>query len=230
MTTFRVWTASRLALGSAFFSLAINLGLIAWLGFISPAVLPERVEPPRAIELSFARQRQPAAPSRTRIEILKRRDLAGHQLRSNGPKTVDTNPAPQQVGGDGGRSNGSGASPGVSAGGALSTALRARLGCQHADFLHLSPGERERCAERAAQGSRGTEIDVLAGIAPEKRAVFDAQVKADSEPQHMAGVFCAIRFGVKGTSTLKVLEAKQVGKLPCFIAGPKATVIEDHAP
>lgn len=112
--------------------------------------------------------------------------------------------------------------------GALSSALRARLGCLHADFLGLSSEERQHCVQVQAQGALGQEVDVLAHIDPEKRALFDAQARADSGPQHMAGFFCAIRFGAKGTSTLKLVEAKRLGRLPCFIAGPKATVIEDH--
>jgi hypothetical protein len=45
----------------------------------------------------------------------------------------------------------------------------------------------------------------------------------------MAGVFCMIRFGAGGVSQIKMVEARKLCRLPCFVVGPKATIVEDQA-
>ncbi len=55
--------------------------------------------------------------------------------------------------------------------------LRATVGCSNEDATHLTPAEREACAQRF--GKEAKKAEPFSGIDPDKRARFDEQVTAD---------------------------------------------------
>ena len=94
--------------------------------------------------------------------------------------------------------------------------LRGSVGCSEATFVHLSQPELDRCAKwRRAQAKPGLEI--LAPIAANKRAWFDATVAARNAPDHGPGLAC---FG-------KPPHGIKLGPLPCYIEPPKGPLSED---
>jgi len=213
--------------------LAINATMIAWFGLASWRGVPVSRSPPsvgptlnflieRTAPDGESRPRSPSAPPRPVRSMTPNPDLAPGRVPTTAPSpgAVAAPPAAGVPGAGSAGASAETAAPG----------LRKGLGCLYADFLRLSAEEREACAQAAATaGPTLAEVDPLSHIDPEKRALFDAQAKADSGPQHMAGVFCMVRFGVGGTSQIRIVEARKLGRLPCFVVGPKATIVEEHA-
>jgi len=62
---------------------------------------------------------------------------------------------------------------------ALAQAMRGAVGCNHADFLHLSASERQDCRYRLAGLQGAGPATARYGIDPEKRVAFDAGVRRD---------------------------------------------------
>lgn len=59
----------------------------------------------------------------------------------------------------------------------LAKALRGSLGCEHSDYMRMSPSERRACETRMA-GRAGSEGPAF-GIDPKKRAAFDLAAKRE---------------------------------------------------
>lgn len=139
--------------------------------------------------------------------------------------------------------------------GDLSGLLRAALGCANRDFSHLTDAERTRCDRGFATAARtATKVDA---IPPEKRAYYDAVVKAYekmhapaplSTPHfgdnfglderwagppgaHAPGFGCKIAIGPipRGAKSYhdKPPHSLKLGRLPCFITPPSGFATEE---
>ncbi len=105
--------------------------------------------------------------------------------------------------------------------------LRGALGCAEQAMARLTEAERVRCAERLARGVDPNR-PFPAPIAPEKRAWFDAIVRARQQPGRPPMLGCGISFsGIKPVKPRKPAHSLQLGPLPCFILPPKGSLTED---
>ncbi len=61
----------------------------------------------------------------------------------------------------------------------MARALRRSLGCANADFMQLTPEERQHCRDQFAAAASGATVMAELGVDPRKRAIFDAPGKRD---------------------------------------------------
>lgn len=120
------------------------------------------------------------------------------------------------------------------AGANLRAALRAGVGCAHADAMGLTKAERDKCAERQMAWGKGV-ANMPAPMDPDKRAYFDAVAAAYDQQNHggnMAGRYASVGCSVL-FSGLKLVKAKppphglKLGGLPCYIIPPQGMFTEE---
>jgi hypothetical protein len=155
---------------------ALALSLAAHLAVVTvllwrPAPLPSMAPAP-TIELELATPpRVAAGPARARLHrpspapIAKRAGLPPPAQASAVPSAVPSLVPPADP------------APAASASNALRNALRGSVGCDHAALAGLSPSERQKCADRIAQGLAAP-AGRRFGPDPARIAAFAAEAKA----------------------------------------------------
>jgi hypothetical protein len=149
-----------------------TLGVAASVGahvlFLALLVLGARVpnasNPSRAVEVQLV---SPTPPKTRPRRAQARAAFSMEQLQSP-PATPGAEAAP-----------GPPAPPWTTPPVAPGLALRRALGCDHADYMELTPEERQGCRDRFAAGDKSLEEVAEFGVDPRKRAIFEAGAKRD---------------------------------------------------
>lgn len=114
----------------------------------------------------------------------------------------------------------------------LGRILRANLGCNDPNGLHLTPEERARCASRLGAGASQAAI-IPAPMDPGKRAWFDATHAAYTSKGPMDGALpvpigCKVFFGGP-KKKFKPAHSLKVPGLPCYVIPPRGVLTEESA-
>ncbi len=112
-------------------------------------------------------------------------------------------------------------------------ALRAALACAPSNVQNLDEEARAACRQRLSDAAIAMGDARVDTIPPEKRAYYDAVVKAYKDPTataHPPGLGCALPFGIpKGwkPSGRKPPHSLKLGPLPCYVVPPKGFLTEE---
>ncbi len=116
---------------------------------------------------------------------------------------------------------------------AVRRALRAALACAPSNVQNLDEEARVACRQRLRDTAIAMGDARVDTIPPEKRAYYDAVVKAYTDPTataHPPGIGCALPFGIpKGwkPSHRNPPHSLKLGPLPCYVLPPKGFLTEE---
>ncbi len=116
---------------------------------------------------------------------------------------------------------------------AVRRALHAALACAPSNVQNLDEDARAICRKRLIEGAAAMGDAKVDTIPPDKRAYYDAVVKAYQDPtanSHPPGIGCALPFGIpKGwkPSHRKPPHSLKLGPLPCYVLPPKGFLTEE---
>jgi hypothetical protein len=109
-------------------------------------------------------------------------------------------------------------------------ALHAALACAPSNAQNLDEEAQAACRKRLSDAAIAMGDARVDTIPPEKRAYYDAVVKAYQDPAHLPGVVCAVPFGIpKGwkPSHRNPPHSLKLGPLPCYVIPPKGFLTEE---
>jgi len=159
-------------------TLGVVVSVAANTGFLAILALSGRIqsdyEPGRAIEVQLTLPTMPVA-RRNRPSATQTGPKRGLSRPAPRPAATATQPIEPTLP----------AAPATPAANAdLAAALRRGLGCDHADFMALTPAEREHCRDRLAAATERASETASLGVEPGKRAIFEAAAERDRFLQH----------------------------------------------